>query len=71
MEAFDGQYNDAFEDPDGLDDGGGGDDDDQEGDGKKFDLSYWHITIPKIDYLLERNKKVTKFVSVEYLYQHN
>ena len=36
--------------------GGSFDDDDE-----MFDLSYWHITLPKIDFIYEKNKKVSSF----------
>ena len=31
---------------------------DDDDDDQTLDLSYWHITLPKIDFVLEKNKKV-------------
>jgi len=38
------------------------DDDDDSDNDESFDLSYWHITIPNIDYVLEKNKKNYVFI---------
>ena len=35
---------------------------DCDSDDEVHDLSYWHVTIPKIDYVLEKNKKVNSLI---------
>ena len=35
--------------------------DQRDSDDEIFDLSYWHITIPHLDYILEKNKRVCGF----------